>query len=65
MYLAVLWICERVFYADSGNGQKSSNLSISLVHSVAKLIPYFKLVSYTQSTMQSRTESKNSSNPTI
>ena len=34
-----------------------------LVHSFAKLIQFFKLVSYTLLTMQSRTESKNSGHP--
>ena len=35
----------------------------SLVYSFAKLFPYFKLVSYTLSTMESRAESKNSGHP--
>ena len=37
----------------------------SLVYYFAKLIPYFKLVSYTLSTIQSRPEFKNSGHPNI
>ena len=35
----------------------------SLVYTFAKLIPYFQIVSYTLSTMQSRAECKNSGSP--
>ena len=46
------------------SGRTKLPLSL-LVYSFAKLILYFKLVSYTLSTMQSKTESKNSSYPIL